>query len=150
MCIKYPLFTLVHPFRYDVHKTLAFSFLSRERRFSRVAAVSAFRRDSDREKLGRLRATHPFAFAFSYVLLTVSRPLNHAEAYKESDVRSCLFSPVYFSSPLSTSFSNVSHPEAIYLICFLMQQTKEIKNSSLFLKLRGARSFICEKETLSA
>lgn len=54
------------------------------------------------------------------------------------------FSPVYFSSPLSTSFSNVSHPEAIYLICFLMRQTKKIKNSS-FSQATGTRSFIYEK-----
>jgi len=67
----------------------------------------------------RLRATHPFALAFSYVLLTVL-PLYHAKTYKESDVRSCLFRQFIF--PVLYPFSNGGyHPEAIYLICFSMR-----------------------------
>ena len=92
------------------HKTHALSFLSCEYRLLRVMAVSALRRDGDRERLGRLRVTHPFALAFPYVLLTVRiRPLNHAEAYKESDVRSCLFrqfiSPVLYKLLFPTYFT---------------------------------------------
>lgn len=136
VCSKYPISadTVAHAFQYDVHKNLALSlfFLSREQSalVGGDAAVDALRHDGDRERLGRLRATHPFALAFPYVLLAVFRPLYHAEAYKEIGVRSCLFrqsiSPVFYQP----SFFNVSHPEAIYLICFSMRQTKEIKNSS--------------------
>lgn len=52
---------------------------------------------------------------------------------RESDVRGCLFrqivSPALYQPPFPPY---LSPPEAIYLICFSMPQTKEIKNSPFY------------------
>lgn len=148
MCIKYSISadTLAHPFRYDVHETLGFSFLSRERRVSRVAAMSAFcvataiaRNLGDCERLTLLPLPSLMYCWLCLGLWTTQKPTKRVTWEKLS------FSPVYFSSPLSISFSNVSHPEAIYLICFLMRQTKEIKNSS-FSQATATREFYLWKK----
>jgi len=72
-----------------------------------VAAVGALHRNGDRERLGKLRATHPFALAFPYVLLTVL-PLYHAKTYKESDVRNCLFHQFIFPVLYQLFFQRIS------------------------------------------
>lgn len=76
---------------------LAFLSVSSERRVVARERRALLRRRS-RERLGRLRgATHPFAFALSYVLGTsVPGPLNRAEACKENDVREAVFSARLF------------------------------------------------------
>lgn len=101
------------------------SALESARRFN-VATVT-IARDS-----GNCERTHPLGLALSYVLVTLPRPLNHAEACKvrESDVRGRLtrqiVSPALYQ-PLH--FHRIPPPQAIHLICFSMRQTKEIKNS---------------------
>lgn len=136
MCLKYPIFadTLAHPFRYDGHKTLAFSFSSLASGVSRMAAANAFCRDGDREKPGEIASDSPFCPCLLLCIVDCVSAFEPRRSLQREWREKLSFSPVYFSSPLSTFFSNVSHPEAIYLICFLMRQTKEIKNSP-FLRL---------------
>jgi len=93
------------------------SFLSGEHQFSRATPVDALRGNDERERLARLRATHPFALALSYILVAMSRPLNHAEACKESDMRRATFPARLFLRPFIKR--HCLPPKAIYLIyCF--------------------------------
>jgi len=90
------------------------SFLSGERQLSRAAPVDALRGNDERERLARLRATYPFALAFSYILVAMPWPLNHAEACKESDVRRATFPARLFLRLFIKP--HYLPPKAIYLI----------------------------------
>lgn len=133
LCSKYLIFadTLAHAFRYDVHEKVS----QNPRLFFFVLRVSALEGDGSERFASRRRSRETWEIA-SDSPFCPCLPLCIADyVYSTFEPRRSLqrewreklsFSPVYFSSPLKISFSNVSHPEAIYLICFSMRKRLKI------------------------